>query len=77
MSRQRCKDARLEREIVGLPVVESSGAALFLSLVRADGSRVSVLLGPAEAVAVAGDLIEAARLRMGRAGWPPKPEGAR
>ena len=46
------------------------GADLFLTLVRADGSRVSVLLSGAEAVAVAGDLIAAARLRMGRAGWP-------
>ena len=73
---QRSKGARLEREIVELPVVESIGAALFLSLVRADGSRVSVLLGPAEAVAVAGDLIAAARIRMGREGWPPKPEVA-
>jgi hypothetical protein len=39
-------------------------------LARADGSRVSVLLGPAETVAVAGDLIEAARLCIGRTGWP-------
>jgi hypothetical protein len=63
-------DAMTEREIAELPLVESSGADLLLSLVRSDGSLLSVLLGPAEAVAVAGDLIEAARLRMGRAGWP-------
>jgi hypothetical protein len=69
MSRmQRRKGARIEREIAELPAVENVGADLFL--VHADGSRVSDLLGPTEAVAVAGDLIEAARLRMGRAGWP-------
>jgi len=62
--------ARLEREFAALPLIETSGADLFLSLVREDGSRVSVLLGPAEAVAGAGDLIEAARLRIARAGWP-------
>ena len=62
--------ARTAREIAELPAVESVGADLFLTLVRADGSRVSVLLGPAEAVALAGDLIAAARVRMGRASWP-------
>jgi hypothetical protein len=71
MSRmRRSKGARIEREIAALPAVESSGADLLLILVRSDGSRLSVRLGPAAAVAVAGDLIEAARLRMGRAGWP-------
>jgi hypothetical protein len=70
MSRmQRSEGARLEREIVDLPVVESIGAALFLSFVHADGSRVVVLVCLAEAVAVAGGLIEAARLCIGPTGW--------
>ena len=39
------------------------GAELLLSLVRAGGSRVSILLGAGEAVALAGELIQAARVR--------------
>ena len=53
------------REFAQLPLPESgAGAELFLSLVRADGSRLSVLLGTGESVALAGDLIEAARACM-------------
>jgi hypothetical protein len=56
-----------------MPMVEAGeGADLLLTLVMADGVRVSVTLGPAEAVAIAGDLIEAARVRLGRADWPPR-----
>ena len=63
----------IPRELALLPLVEAGdGADLLLSLIRADGSRVSVALGPAEAVAVAAELILAARLRLGRADWPPK-----
>ena len=59
------------RELALLPVIDpSEGAGLLLSLARRDGSRVSVLLDPASAVAVAGDLVQAARLRMGREDWP-------
>ena len=32
----------------------------------------SIGLGPAECVAIAGELIQAARRRMGRESWPPK-----
>jgi hypothetical protein len=61
------------REIATLPAVEAGdGSELLLSLLRADGSRVSVVLGAAEAVAVASDLLLAARVRFGRANWPPK-----
>jgi hypothetical protein len=51
------------RRGMGEPV---EGAELLLSLARADGSRASILLGAGEAVALAGKLIRAARLRMGR-----------
>ena len=61
----------IPREIAVLPLVEADGANMLLSMIRADGSRVSVILGPAEAVAVAGELIEAARSRRGRQGRPP------
>jgi hypothetical protein len=44
-------------------VEPGEGAELLLSLVRADGSRVSILLGAGEAVAPAGELIQAARVR--------------
>jgi hypothetical protein len=61
------------REMAEMPQVEQGeGSDLFLSLARADGSKVSVILGTGEAVALAGDLIEAARIRMARADWPPK-----
>jgi hypothetical protein len=65
-----------DREMAELPLVEAGeGADLMLTLVRADGSGVSVLLGASEAVALAGDLIEAARVRMGRQDWPPAHRG--
>jgi hypothetical protein len=54
-----------DRELAALPLIEIDGAELRLSLVRADGSKVAVPLGPAEAVAIAGYLIAAARARMG------------
>jgi hypothetical protein len=58
-------------ELAVLPMVESGdGSELLLSLLRDDGSGLSVRLGPAEAIAIAGDLIQAARVRMGRADWP-------
>jgi hypothetical protein len=43
--------------------------------VLADRSKVSVLLGTAEAVAIGTELLPAARVRMGRGHWPPKHEG--
>jgi hypothetical protein len=57
-----------------MPIIEAAedGAAILLTLIRADSSRLSVPLGVPEAVAIAADLIQAARLRMGRAEWPPK-----
>jgi hypothetical protein len=45
---------------------------LCISLVRADGSRPSLLPGTGEVVALAANLLAAARLRMGRADWPRK-----
>ena len=57
---------KLEREIAHLPLVESKRTDQLLTLI---GSRVSVPLDLAEAVAIAGDLIEAARLCIGRTGW--------
>ncbi len=64
------------RELAALPLVEAGeGAELLLTLIRADGSRVSVPLGPAEATAVARDLLVAANARMGRAGWPQSADG--
>ena len=58
--------------LAALPAVYGSdaGEGVGLALLRADGSGLVVRLGPAEAVAVAGDLLEAARARLGRAGWP-------
>jgi hypothetical protein len=59
------------RELAILPLIEpGEGADLLLTLIRAGGSRVSLILGPAEAVAVAGDLIQEARIRFGRGTWP-------
>jgi hypothetical protein len=58
--------------MAALPMVEpGEGAELLLSLVRADGSRVSILLGVGECVALAAELLQAARVRCGRADWPP------
>lgn len=63
----------MTRELAAMPLVEAGdGSDLWLSLVRADGSKVSVRLGAAEAVAVATDLLQAARVRMARADWPPR-----
>jgi hypothetical protein len=60
------------REFALLPAVEAAddSAAILLTLLRADGSRLSVMLGPAEAVAVAAELLQAARVRLGRGEWP-------
>jgi hypothetical protein len=61
------------REMAELPLVETgAGSDLFLTLVRTDGTRLSVILGGAECVAIAADLLQAARIRCGRAGWPGK-----
>jgi len=62
-------------ELAELPLVERNGSTLLLSLVRADGTKLSIILGTGEAVAVASELLLAARLRMARADWPPRPEG--
>src|SRR6516165_5933442 len=59
-----------EREFAVLPLVELDGGAIQVSLLGANGSRISVRLGSAEAVAITGDLIRAARARVGRADWP-------
>ena len=64
-------DDSAPREIAALPLVEDGESSELLSLVRTNGSRLSVVLGAAEAIAIAGDLIQAARLRLGRADWPP------
>jgi hypothetical protein len=67
----------VSREFAILPAVDAGdGSDLLLSLVRADGSRISVALGPAEAIAVASDLLLAARARLGRAEWPRAAIGA-
>jgi hypothetical protein len=63
-----------ERAISAL-IEPSDGAELHLSLARADGSRVSLLLGTGEAIALACELLQAARVRMGRADWPPRLAG--
>lgn len=60
--------------IVVQPVTDSSGTRLVL---RDGDLALAVELGPAECIAIAGDLIEAARRRLGRAEWPPKPEVGR
>ena len=61
------------RDLAATPLVElDSGAELLHSLVRADGSKLSIPLGPAEAVAV--DLIQAGRLPMGRTECGGRPQ---
>jgi len=66
----------LNLEPASMPLVEGAipGEPIRLSLMRANGPGLFLILGPAEAIAVAGDLIEAARLRTGRANWPPRAE---
>jgi hypothetical protein len=49
----------------------ADGATLQLVL-GVDGDRVTMPLGASECVAIACELLEAARVRLGRAGWPPK-----
>jgi hypothetical protein len=59
------------REMAMLPPIAGEGAQLLRSLLlRADGSRISVIPSAGEALALARDLLREARLRMGRAGWP-------
>jgi hypothetical protein len=67
--------ARLMPDLAALPLVEGNnpGEPITLALIRKDGSQVAIHLGPAEAIAIAGDLLQAARARLGRADWPPKP----
>lgn len=60
--------------IVVEPVTDSSGTRLVL---RDGDLELAVELGPAECVAIAGELIEAARRRLGRTEWPPKPATGR
>jgi hypothetical protein len=61
------------RELAELPLVETgAGSDLFLTLVRADDARLLVILGGAECGAITADLLQAARIRCGRAGWPGK-----
>jgi hypothetical protein len=64
--------ARGELTPAALPMVYGSdaGEGVGLALLRPDGTGLIVRLAPAEAVAVAGDLLEAARARLGRAEWP-------
>jgi len=52
---------------------EDSG--LLLILVRNDGSKLSIILGTAKALAIASELLQAARVRMGRAVWPTRSAG--
>ena len=47
------------------------GAALSIRLDLRDGRATSIPLGPAEAVAIACELLTAALRGMGREGWPP------
>jgi hypothetical protein len=62
-----------ERVVAALPLLEpGEGSDLWLSLVSSDGSKVSVLMGVGELVALASDLLAHARIRCGRQGWPPK-----
>jgi hypothetical protein len=66
------------RELADMPAVESGdGSDLWLSLVHADGSKLSVLLDAAEAVAVAGELTQATRVRMSTADLAAEARGAR
>jgi hypothetical protein len=61
------------RAFVAFSLVEpGDGAELLLSMIRADGSKLSLLLGTGEAVALAAELLQAARVRMGRAQWPAR-----
>ena len=65
--------AKPARELASLPLVEACGGdgLIVLALLKPDGSGSEIRLGAAEAIAVAGDLIEAARSRLGRSDWPP------
>ena len=59
-------------DAAALPMVYGSDGreGVGLALLRPDGSGMIVRLAPAEAIAVACDLLEAARARLGRSGWP-------
>ena len=65
-------DAVAPREIATMPAVEARNLSqpITLVLARTNGSEAAIHLGPAEAVAVAGELIQAARARLGRLDWP-------
>jgi hypothetical protein len=58
------------REMAMLSLIAGEGAQLLRSLLRADGSRISVILSAGEALALAWDLLREARLCVGRPGWP-------
>jgi hypothetical protein len=60
-----------QRAVAAFPILEpGEGSDLWLSLVSADGSKVSVLMGAGELVALAADLLAHARVRCGRQNWP-------
>ena len=66
------------RELGVMPAVEGcddESGLIVLAVVRPDGSSLAVRLGPAEALAVASDLLLAARVRFGRGSWPPPAGG--
>ena len=60
---------------MAVAVEAGEGSGLWLTLTAANGSRLSIVLGPAECVALAADLLQGARMRMGRADWLAKDWG--
>ena len=61
-------------------VVDSPGEPTTLTLYGSAGAVAAIVLGPAECVALAADLLASARVRMGRppvpaASTPPPPPG--
>jgi hypothetical protein len=60
-------------EFAAIPRVEGCNDAglITLALIRSDGSSIAIQIGAAEPIAVAGELIQAARARLGRLDWPP------
>ncbi len=62
----------VELASAALPMVYDSddGEQIGVALLCTDGSGIIARLGSAEAVAVAGDFLEAARIRLGRVEWP-------
>ncbi len=54
-------------------VADPPGEPTTLTIYSDGGALASVQLDPASAVGLAGDLIEAARVRLGRVRWPCPP----